>query len=620
MSHFAAFFPADDSYDPSRPSFDKLEETFRDKLHEESVTTHRLMGTGIIISGSSNEVPRFFSNDRGWIVIAGLMFDARSDNPEVEPEGLLDRLLQRQEPDLGRYEGIFAVAAWDREKRTAVVVNDQPSCLNCYYGEYEGGLYVTTCALPLARSLRIPLNPRGICELLSRGTLVAPTAMFAGLRRIDVGEHVRYSSGTFELHRHWSPYKSQADYGSVAHAASEIESLALDRIKRYGALRKPIVCDLTGGYDSRLVVSAVDHAEMLSGITVDGPQSSHDVRIAKRVAEAMAWPIEHFDTDSLWTEPITPDMRSELTYRTNGELPFTEVYHHLLARPALAGRYALHFTGGGGELLRFFPWSQEFLGIGRRKLANARNALIYRFFQEGPPSDDLFIHNWFPHLIKLFSADIESIFKREQGALTTQQLDAAYLWRMTGFAPYSSATFSWLPTAAPLMGAGVLDAALSVPWRMRLTTRLMRSMIYSLSPGAADVPTHYGGTGAPARLSNLHREAWQLMKQSYHLLSKLDRVLLKGVVTKLLPSASGHSATRKPYLTEEFRSFLDPDGMRSRGLYDPAGLARVLRGSPDDLYSRESLILRIATIEQLCREVDFEPEPDYLLKWMSGGI
>ncbi len=618
MSHFAAFFPSNDNCEPPRSAFDKLEEIFRDKLREESTTTHQLMGTHVLVSGSPGETPQFFSNDRGWIVVAGLIFDVSTDDPKVDPERLLDHLLQDGEPDLNRYEGIFAVAAWDRKKRTALVLNDQPSCLNCYYGERDSGLYVTTCALPLARTLQIPLNPRGICELLSRGTLVAPATMFSGLQRVNVGEHVRYRNGTCELRRHWIPYQSPADYRSVGEAASAITSLAVDRIKRYGALRRPIVCDLTGGYDSRLVAAAVHNAGMLSGITVDGTESSEDVRIAKRVAAAMAWPVDHFDTKSLWTKPITPEMRSELTYRTGGELAFTEVYHHLLSRPVLAERFNLHFTGGGGELMRFFPWSQEFMGIGKRKMANARNALMYRFFQEGPPPDGLFRHNWHPTLIARFTLEIENIFRRVENPLTTQQLDAAYLWRMTGFAPYSSSIFSWLPTAAPLMGAGVVDAALSVPWRMRLTTRLMRSMTYSMAPGAADVPTHYGGTGAPARLSNMHREVWQLLKQSYHLISKLDRVLLKGVVTRLLPGGSGHPPARKPYLTKEFRSFLDPGKMLSRGLYSPAGLARVLQGPAEDLYSRESLILRIATLEQLCQEVDFEPEPDHLLKWMSS--
>ena len=62
----------------------------------------------------------------------------------------------------------------------------------------------------------------------------------------------------------------------------------------------------------------------------------------------------------------------------------------------------------------------------------------------------------------------------------------------------------------------------------------------------------------------------------------------------------------------EFRDFLTPEKMRSRGLYAMPGLRRVLAGSDDEWAARGGLIQRIATVEQVCRELRFEPGPELL--------
>jgi len=69
---------------------------------------------------------------------------------------------------------------------------------------------------------------------------------------------------------------------------------------------------------------------------------------------------------------------------------------------------------------------------------------------------------------------------------------------------------------------------------------------------------------------------------------------------------------RRPWLTDEFREFLTLPAMRSRTLYAAGGLARLLSGTDDDWYSREKWILRVATIEQLCHELDYSPEPGFI--------
>jgi hypothetical protein len=612
---FAAFFPSTEAERPPT-SFSALERAFRGPLRADDVRTELLGGATLLRTRSGGMSPRFYASEdgAGWIVVKGQIFDVRSESPLVDLEELLQRFLAEDLADLNRYEGTFALAAWDARKRQGWALNDQVSMLNLYYGEQEdAGLCVSTNALSLARALGLGLNPHGVQELLARNALLAPTTMFASLRRVDVGEHIRYRAGTLDHGEHWNKYEPEADYRSVREAAEAAAAVVVDRVARYAAVAGGrVICDLTGGLDSRLIASAAEAAGLKPAVTVNGPPDREDVRIAHQLAGAMQWEMKYFNTPLLWRVEITPDMRRQLLYRTNGELPFTEAYHHLLSRPRLAQEFDLHLMGGGGEQLRYYPWGQEFFGIGRRRLASVNRLLDYRFLQVAPPPS-LFSQDWLPALRSRLGARIEAICREQPGTRTTQQLDAVYLWKMTGHGSlYISALYDWLPSVAPLLSAGVVKAAVSMPWKMRLTSQLQRRMIYALSPHAAgSAATVYGATAEPTSFKNVHLAAWQSAKRAAHLFDKLDRIVLRGTLTKRSPSSRAALEEHKLFLMHQAERLLAPKSMLSCALYTTEGLHRTLGGSDEDRQARYSVIMRLATVEALYRELGFEPEEDF---------
>jgi hypothetical protein len=614
MSDFVAFFRSPECARPPA-SFSELGRIFGGPLRADHVHAEVLHGGAILRTRSLGRMPRFYEEDGvGWIVFQGRIFDVRSEASAIDLKELLHHFLTGNLAGLNRYEGTFALAVWDARRQQGWAVNDQTSMLNLYYGEHDAGLYVSTNALSLARALGLGLDPHGVQELLARNRAgpLAPTTMFAGLRRVNIGEHVRYRAGALSHGKHWHAYEPEASFRSLREAAGTAAAIVVDRVARYAASAGPVLCDLTGGLDSRLLASAAHAAGLPCAVTVNGPPDHQDVRIAHRVAERMGWEMRYFDTRSLWTEEITSDMRRELLYRTNGELPFTEVYLHLLSRPQLARDFDLHVQGSGGPLFRYFPWAQEFFGIGRRRLANVDNVVRYRFLTNVPPPS-LFSRNWLPALRSRLRFGIEAICREQPGTRTTQQLDAVHLWKETGHSSlYMSATYDWLPSASPLLSAGVVKVGIAMPWVMRLTSRLQREMIYALSPRAAGVVTAYGGTAEPISLKNLHLTALQSVKRGVHLAEKLDRILLKGTLTRQLSSGKPKTQPKIPFLTPEFREVLVPETMLSRALYSAEALRGLLNGSDEDWRTRSSLIVKLATVEELCRELSFEPEEDFL--------
>jgi hypothetical protein len=610
VGDFLAAFPKSGNHDPGtvlKNAARVLESTGPGK----STGVHRCGDSAFVVTSSSAHAPASYiaPDNRGWVVIRGIIFDVRSDTPRVDPRKLWEDFAHGGPGDWNRYEGSFALAIWDARERRGIALNDQTSILNLYFCEDPYSHYVMTAAFPLARALGRRLNAAGVRELLARGALVAPTAMYDGFERVDVGEHLEFNGGNRRSRRHWH-FPATSRPWSFQRSVEEAASVAEDRVRRYAAAAGDrLVMDLTSGYDSRLLAAAADHANLHPVVTVNGTNQDVDVRLSRRAAEAAGWPLIHFDTRKEWESGISSDVRRELACRADGNLPFSELFHHRITRPRLAENYDFHTIGVGGEFIRYHPWSHEFFHIGRRRAADIDKVLKYRMLQDGPPPAGLFAADWYPQLVRDLRRRVESICEDSSGALNTLQLDAVHAWKQTGHSSlYVSGAFGWLPTVVPSMGAGFITTGMSIPWRHRLTVRLTRHVIHTLCPRVAAAPTHYGGTAGPVGVRNLHRHLYQPLKRFGYMAGKLDRVLLGGRVSDWF-GAPGRPAVT-PYDREEIRAFLASDELYTRDLFTPDGLKMMVPATGP--LPREKLALRLATVEVLCRELDFRPEKTFL--------
>lgn len=609
MSDFCVFFPSSGSMhslDAVPASFSRLEDILHGPLCADHVQSKMVYGAAVLIASSFGRSPRFYAcpDGSGWIVVKGTIADVRSETPIVDLAQLLEQIVSEQPGDLNRYEGTFCLAAWDARKRQGWAFNDQSSGLNLYYGERDGGLYVATTGLALARALGLGLDAYGVLEFLWRSALLVPTTMFEGLKRVDIGEHVRYRAGRLSQGWHWYPYAPRARYRDVGRAAEDIAALAVDRLARYGAIASPVISDLTGGLDTRLLASAANAADLDLTVTVNGPPDAEDVLIARELARVMNWDIRHFDTTAMWTSEVTPELRQELVYRTNGELGFSEIYHHFVSRPLLGQQFRLHMIGTGGDFYRTFPWEESF-------------KMRYKSLATRTPPADLFNYDGLSCLYAHLKPKIKATGCRHLGVSVTQQWDATFVWKMTShISLYLTAVHNWLPSVAPMMSAGILQRAISMPWSMRLGGQLQRQVIACLSPRAAAVESWHSarrerrGTAQPG----LQSVAAEMRRYARRFATTVKRRVVQRVLGRQEPEkppVSLVTTATLPYLTPEFRRFLDPGTMRSRALYTVDGLARVLSGDDDQWRAKTPLIVRLAQVEQLCRELDLKPEADF---------
>jgi hypothetical protein len=155
---------------------------------------------------------------------------------------------------------------------------------------------------------------------------------------------------------------------------------------------------------------------------------------------------------------------------------------------------------------------------------------------------------------------------------------------------------------------------MAMPARWRLASQLQRQAIACLAPQAAEIESwdspqqECRGTAQPG----LKTLTFDMYRYSRRLAKAVERRVLK----KVLNRSPGRTVTlvtqgQVPVFTPEFRRFLDPETMYSRALYASEGLRHVLSGDETEWYSRIFQIVGLAQVEQLCRELDFQPEPNF---------
>lgn len=616
MCDFFAFFPREPNGEVPA-SFEEIACSALTSGDTESSHVHKMPSCHVLLLKSGGGEPRlhFTPEEQFLLVTKGIMFDCQSDGPSLDPAMILSALRRNDVNSLLRYEGNFASCAWDERSGRGYFFNDQVSQMNLYFIQQEDGLYVSTSALRLARSLKLGLDPVAVQGLFAQGVVQCPESMFKGLRRLNVGEMLVYEGGQATVANVWHLIHQGPHLRPRSEAVLRLKDVLKDRFRRYSQAISGagIVCDITAGYDSRLVVATCLNLDLNVALTVNGPEDAVDVQIAHKIAEAVGRKIYHFDTSTMIPEDIERDLQLRLLYRTNGELPFTEIYRHSLTRPILAEHFALHFTGTGGEMFRYYPWSQEFLGIGRRRLANVDRMLRYRYLPKSQPMTEVFCRNWYPDFKERVHERLLDICKSLPNTLTTEQIDSAYMWKKTGDSTaYRSCLHNFLPTANPIVTAGVLETAASIHWPLRLTSHLQRQIISELCPALSEVETGYGGLVGSAGIKGLRAESKQVINRAQKLFGKLDKMLLgdgyRGIFVKPKPDQYG-SRDRIP---KTFESLLQPGEMRSERLYNSDVLASCFRGPNSSLALPKQLVARMATVELLCRELNFEPDAQFL--------
>jgi len=281
------------------------------------------------------------------------------------------------ERTLPRLNGIFALAAFDREQQSLQLARDPFGVKPIYFAETPAGLAFASEIRALA-ALTGPcfeLDRDGLASFLSLRFVPSPSTLLAGLQRLPPGHFSRWHIGTGlprETRCYVEPVAAPFQ-GSLAEASEAYRRLSKAAIRRQLLSDVPVGVLLSGGIDSALVAAmAVEAGQRPAAFTVgyEAGGAADEVDDAAETARLLQLPhhVVRLDAEGLWNALELAVGATEEPLVTPSALPMWALCQRARQQVTvvLTGQGSDELWGGyrryQGELIRRLPGFQTAIG------------------------------------------------------------------------------------------------------------------------------------------------------------------------------------------------------------------------------------------------------------------
>lgn len=201
---------------------------------------------------------------------------------------------------LQKMKGMFAIALYDRQERTLMLMRDRVGEKPLYYG-FAGGEFVFFSdpeALRAYPGFHPAVNREALSLYMRYGFIPAPFSVYEGIFKLEAGCILTiappFGTGNIKQERYWS-MEEAARYGAEhpfegaeSEAADRLETLLTDAVRGQLMSDVPVGAFLSGGIDSPLIVSLMQKVSKVPvktfTIGFDDPKYN-EAQFAKEIAE-----------------------------------------------------------------------------------------------------------------------------------------------------------------------------------------------------------------------------------------------------------------------------------------------------------------------------------------------
>jgi hypothetical protein len=481
-------------------------------------------------------------------------------------------------------QGPFAIAVHDRRRRELNIVTDLAGTMHAFAARHGDGWMVSTSSAWLAAISKAPLDPIAVHEFLAAGIVYENRTLWQGVSKLGQSAIFTFHpNGSATQRRYWSfaklaprPVDLPTSVERLSHALMESATLIGQRYPR-------VLCDITGGYDSRATIAGFMLAKVGFSGTVSGPESSADVMISRSIAG-------RFGIDHCRAAPVLRHDRAELERAvglTDGEYDAVEYARIAAIHGKHASGHDVSVNGSFGELARGYWWELLWPFLGTRKPLNVAMLARRRFAPANYEPSLLVGASRFD-----FASHMADVIARTNAPLedmsNTMQMDHAYfalrMHRWQG--RIASSTSRIWPTVSPFAFRSVIEPVLEAETGARFRSLLIRTFLAKRLPLLAAIPLEAGYPAVPARLNNLH------------LFYPVVSHYASRVYAKFVRTARRTSDTPRPADESSGFGVEDVDELVSSGTFAPDAVRGFLDGAKRD--GRHS---RLATIALVLRKV-----------------
>jgi len=225
-----------------------------------------------IIDLSTGSQP--LSNEDGslWISFNGEIFNYVELRPELERQGhkfatksdteVIIHAYEEWGVDcLKRFNGQFAFAIYDRNKRSLFIARDRLGIRPLFYTIQDGRFYFASEIKSIFCDPKVPrkIDFRGLDEIFTWWTTSPPRTAFAGINELEAGTYLKIENGDVNTGRYWNlDYPETFDrFRSVDEWAEELHDLLVDSVRLRLRADVPVGGYLSGGLDSSATTALI---------------------------------------------------------------------------------------------------------------------------------------------------------------------------------------------------------------------------------------------------------------------------------------------------------------------------------------------------------------------------
>ena len=163
---------------------------------------------------------------------------------------------------INKFQGMFAIALYDRETDILYLVRDRIGKKPLYYWAEEGNLVFASELKPImsypgfSREIRKDVMKR----YLFQQYICEPDSIFKNVYKVEPGQIVSFKAGKIKFSKYWDiaqvyNEKKNEKTGTYEEAKDELKKILIDSVKQRMIADVPLGTFLSGGYDSSLVTA-----------------------------------------------------------------------------------------------------------------------------------------------------------------------------------------------------------------------------------------------------------------------------------------------------------------------------------------------------------------------------
>lgn len=239
------------------------------------------------------------ANERGdvWVAFNGELFDYPELQRQLESRG--HRLATRCDTELWVHlyedfgeelfehaQGQFALALWDRSRRTLLLARDRVGICPLFYARHDDWLLFGSEIKSLLASGLIEAvpDPKGINHFFTNFGAASTRTCFKGIKPVPPGHCLKIREGNIALRQYWDlDFPDAGDeqrYADVQVPIDELEDLLRRAVRRRLRGDVPVVSYLSGGLDSTLLLqlASQERGQALHSFTIGLDRAGPDER------------------------------------------------------------------------------------------------------------------------------------------------------------------------------------------------------------------------------------------------------------------------------------------------------------------------------------------------------